>query len=75
MGFIFWAPSSRYVNESTPASKKIKKTGVFVDASLDYIQSILRTHNFKLFNYTEKKLRVLSIRFKNLGVEVIKAFQ
>ncbi|MEL0301238.1 MAG: phosphoribosylanthranilate isomerase, partial [Flavobacteriaceae bacterium] len=38
MGFIFWAPSSRYVNETTPKlDKSIKKTGVFVDASVDYI--------------------------------------
>ena len=28
MGFIFWAPSSRYVNETTPKlDKSIKKLG------------------------------------------------
>ncbi|MDG1251583.1 MAG: hypothetical protein P8N55_05725, partial [Flavobacteriaceae bacterium] len=39
IGFIFWASSSRYVNSPTPKlGKKIKKTGVFVDASVEYVQ-------------------------------------
>ena len=45
IGFIFWASSSRYVNSPTPKlDKKIKKTGVFVDANVEYVQDIIITH-------------------------------
>ena len=48
IGFIFWVPSSRYVSSSTPTLEaNIKKTGVFVDASIDYIQSTVEAHNLK----------------------------
>ena len=48
MGFIFWAPSSRYVSETTLVlDKSIKKTGVFVDASVDYIQSSISAHQLQ----------------------------
>ena len=48
MGFIFWAPSSRYVNEITPnLDRSIKKTGVFVNASVDYIQISISTHQLQ----------------------------
>ena len=48
MGFIFWAPSSRYVETTTPElPSAIKKTGVFVDASVDYIQSMVLQHNLQ----------------------------
>ena len=47
MGFIFWAPSSRYVSETTSVlDKRIKKTWVFVYASVDYIQSSIRAHQW-----------------------------
>ena len=39
MGFIFWAPSSRVCRNNTPNfPQQLKKTGVFVDATVDYIQ-------------------------------------
>ena len=48
MGFIFWAPSSRYVSQpTTKLPDTIKKTGVFVDASVDYIQSTIQNHQLK----------------------------
>ena len=38
LGFIFWEPSSRYFSGDMPKlSDSIKKTGVFVDASLEEV--------------------------------------
>ena len=57
MGFIFWAPSSRFVNKTTPLlPKKIKKTGVFVDATIDYIETIIKEHELQAVQLHEKKL-------------------
>lgn len=48
MGFIFWKVSSRYVDNCTPKlPKHIKKTGVFVDASLNYIENIIKEHQLQ----------------------------
>ena len=75
MGFIFWAPSSRFVDSSTPPlSKEIKKTGVFVDASLDYIETIIKDHNLQAVQLHGKENPEYCSYIKNLDVEVIKAF-
>ena len=45
IGFIFWAPSERYVTDKTPKiDDSIKKTGVFVNASIDYIETMIVKH-------------------------------
>jgi len=75
MGFIFWAPSKRYVRAATPPLKNsIKKTGVFVDASLDYIQSIIEQHNLKAVQLHGKETPDYCQIVSSWGVEVIKAF-
>jgi phosphoribosylanthranilate isomerase len=75
MGFIFWAPSSRFVDSSTPPLlKEIKKTGVFVDASLDYIETIIKDHNLQAVQLHGKENPEYCSYIKNLDVEVIKAF-
>lgn len=75
IGFIFWAPSSRYVNDNTPQlPKSIKKTGVFVDASLDYIQSCIETHHLQAVQLHGKETPEYCSFAKDFGVEVIKAF-
>lgn len=75
MGFIFWEPSSRYVNQSTPAlTEKIKKTGVFVDASLDYIEQSINEHKLQAVQLHGKETSLHCKEIQNLGVEVIKAF-
>lgn len=75
MGFIFWAPSSRFVDSSTPPlSKEIKKIGVFVDASLDYIETIIKDHNLQAVQLHGKENPEYCSYIKNLDVEVIKAF-
>ena len=45
MGFIFWEKSSRYIKKKTPnLPKEINKTGVFVDASINYIKKTIETN-------------------------------
>jgi phosphoribosylanthranilate isomerase len=75
MGFIFWAPSSRYVSEATPVlDKSIKKTGVFVDASVDYIQSSISTHQLQAIQLHGEETPSYCQLVQVFGVEVIKAF-
>lgn len=75
MGFIFWAPSSRFVYRSTPKlPKQIKKTGVFVDASVDYIETILKEHQLQAVQLHGKETPEYCNYVQSLGVEVIKAF-
>ena len=75
MGFIFWAPSSRYVNETTPKlDKSIKKTGVFVDASVDYIQISISTHQLQAVQLHGEETPNYCQLIQSFGVEVIKAF-
>ncbi len=75
MGFIFWAPSSRYVSDSTPQlNKNIKKTGVFVDASIDYIQSSIQAHQLQAVQLHGEETPNYCQLVQGFGVEVIKAF-
>ena len=75
LGFIFWAPSSRYVRETTPSlEKNIKKTGVFVDASVDYIQTSIGTHQLQAVQLHGQETPAYCELIQNFGVEVIKAF-
>ena len=75
MGFIFWAPSSRYVETTTPElPSAIKKTGVFVDASVDYIQSMVLKHNLQAVQLHGEETPQYCALVQDLGVEVIKAF-
>jgi len=75
MGFIFWAPSSRFVEGTTPTlPQHIKKTGVFVDASVDYIQTVVQYHYLQAVQLHGKETPEYCSYVKSLGVEVIKAF-
>jgi phosphoribosylanthranilate isomerase len=75
MGFIFWAPSRRYVSEATPTlNKGIKKTGVFVDASLDYIQNTIETHQLQAVQLHGGESPQYCKLIQGFDVEVIKAF-
>ena len=75
MGFIFWAPSSRYVSELTPElNPSIKKTGVFVDASVDYIQSSIQNHQLHAIQLHGEETPKYCQLIQRFGVEVIKAF-
>ena len=75
MGFIFWAPSSRYVETTTPElPTEIKKTGVFVDASVDYIQSMVQQHDLQAVQLHGEETPNYCQLIQGFGVEVIKAF-
>ncbi|WP_378177344.1 phosphoribosylanthranilate isomerase [Aquimarina sp. SS2-1] len=48
LGFIFYEKSPRNFDQDIPElPKTIKKTGVFVDASIDFILEKVKKHNFK----------------------------
>ena len=75
LGFIFWAPSSRYVNQSTPTlTEEIKKIGVFVDPTLDYIETIIKEHQLQAVQLHGNETSAYCKQIQYLGVEVIKAF-
>ena len=75
MGFIFWEHSKRFVSGSTPeVNEGIKKTGVFVNASLDYIKACIATHQLKAIQLHGSESPVQCSALKNTGIEVIKAF-
>jgi phosphoribosylanthranilate isomerase len=75
MGFIFWAPSSRYVSQPTlKLPDTIKKTGVFVDASVDYIQSTIQNHQLKAVQLHGDETPDYCSLIQKFNVEVIKAF-
>lgn len=75
LGFIFWAPSSRYANQSTPTlTEEIKKIGVFVDATLDYIETIIKEHQLQAVQLHGNETSAYCKQIQYLGVEVIKAF-
>ena len=75
MGFIFWAPSRRYVYQPTPKlPASIKKVGVFVDASLDYLQTTIQEHSLDAVQLHGTESPAYCALIKEYGVEVIKAF-
>ena len=75
MGFIFWALSSRYLETTTPElPSAIKKTGVFVDASVDYIQSMVLQHKLQAVQLHGEETPHYCALVQDFGVEVIKAF-
>ena len=75
MGFIFWEKSLRHVNNPTPSlSINIKKTGVFVDASFDYIKNKIKEHKLQAVQLHGKETPDYCDSINELGVEIIKAF-
>ncbi len=78
MGFIFYADSPRNFEDNIPAiSEEIKKTGVFVNSSIEFIKEKVIHHGFKAVQLHgnesaefTKKLR--SVLGKN--IEIIKVF-
>ncbi len=76
MGFIFWKHSSRFVSNDTPIlTKSIKKTGVFVDASLEYIQKLVAHHQLQALQLHGEESPDFCKNIKNnSNLEIIKAF-
>lgn len=76
MGFIFWAPSSRYVSEKpTFLPTRQKRVGVFVDARMEEVKSKADEYALDLIQLHGKESPVFCERLKaNSRQQLIKAF-
>lgn len=75
IGFIFWKSSARYVSKTIPLlSPNIKKTGVFVNASLHYIENITKKHELQAVQLHGTENPKFCKLVQSLNVEVVKAF-
>ena len=75
MGFIFWSESSRFVDKKTPPlDKKIIKTGVFVDATFDYILTKIKDHQLDAVKLHGQESCSYCKVIKDYGLKVIKSF-
>ena len=75
IGFIFWSESSRFVNKKTPPlDKKIIKTGVFVDATFDYILTKIKDHQLDAVQLHGQESYSYCKVIKDYGLKVIKSF-
>ena len=75
IGFIFWSESSRFVDKKTPPlDKKIIKTGVFVDASFDYILAKIKDHQLDAVQLHGQESCSYCKVIKDYGLKVIKSF-
>ena len=75
MGFIFWEHSKRFITSPTPdLPASIKKTGVFVDAALTYIQDIAKHHQLQALQLHGDESPDFCQKLQATGLEVIKAF-
>ena len=76
LGFIFWDKSSRKFDliELPKLDSNIKKVGVFVDASIEDIQSKIKTFQLDIIQLHGKESVEFCANLKNENVEIIKAF-
>ena len=75
IGFIFWSESSRFVDKKTPPlDKKIIKTGVFVDATFDYILNKIKDHQLDAVQLHGQESCSYCKVIKDYGLKVIKSF-
>ena len=75
IGFIFWSESSRFVDKKTPLlDKKIIKTGVFVDATFDYILAKIKDHQLDAVQLHGHESFSYCKVIKDYGLKVIKSF-
>ncbi|WP_333967947.1 phosphoribosylanthranilate isomerase [Aquimarina algiphila] len=66
LGFIFYEKSPRNFEGGIPnISEKIKKTGVFVDASIDFIIKNVKQHDFKAIQLHGNESVEFCIELKN----------
>ncbi len=82
IGFIFYEKSSRFVELSPNAfsgfdkivSQGIKKVGVFVDASIEYVLEKVAAYDLDYVQLHGKENIFYCNRLKEAGVKIIKAF-
>ncbi|MEE3034629.1 MAG: phosphoribosylanthranilate isomerase [Bacteroidota bacterium] len=74
VGFIFHFNSPRFAGENTPAlPESIKKTGVFVNSQIDFIEKTIKKHGLQSIQLHGDETPNFCQLVKSFGVEVIKA--
>ncbi|WP_424494982.1 phosphoribosylanthranilate isomerase [Salinimicrobium sp. GXAS 041] len=75
MGFIFFEKSPRNFDAEIPnIDKNIKKTGVFVDASIDFILEKVRRHQLQAVQLHGNESPQFCATLKAENLEIIKVF-
>ncbi len=75
MGFIFWKSSSRFASKKIPIlDQNIIKTGIFVDASIDYVKNLILLNQLQAVQLHGKETPKYCNEIQKLNVEVIKVF-
>ena len=75
MGFIFYEKSSRFFENDVPkVPNTIKKVGVFVDASINYISEKINAFNLQAVQLHGNETPELCKNLKLKEVEIIKVF-
>ena len=75
MGFIFWEKSSRYFDGEMPIlPQTIKKVGVFVDESIEIIQSKIEKYDLDCIQLHGIESVTYCQKLKELPIEIIKVF-
>lgn len=75
MGFIFWEKSPRYLDSVLPTiSRKIKRVGVFVNASVEEILKKVTTYGLQMVQLHGQEPPEVCHQIRGLGIGVIKVF-
>lgn len=75
MGFIFWEKSPRNIDVVIPSiSQKIKKVGVFVNATIEEILQKVSAYGLQLVQLHGSESPELCEKLQNIGLKVIKVF-
>lgn len=75
LGFIFYEKSPRNFDGKIPElQENIKKTGVFVDASVEFMKEKAKEHDLKAVQLHGKESPEVCSALKSEGLEVIKVF-
>ena len=75
MGFIFYEKSSRYFNGTIPEiSENIKKIGVFVNSTFDFIRGKVEKHDLQGVQLHGDESPELCKQLQDLDILVIKVF-
>lgn len=76
IGFIFYAKSSRFVEEAIDflIPKNIKKVGVFVNATLEEIKEKIQYYDLQVVQLHGDENPELCKQVQKLGIETFKAF-
>ncbi len=81
MGFIFYEKSPRFVADELDIEllnslpKDIKKVGVFVNASMEYILNMARKYNLNYVQLHGNEMPEFCKSLRLKGINIIKAFQ